>query len=93
MKRQYNGIAVAMTGSAVPVTASSIWAFDAFISCAVAFTVTGPNGVVIASMPANSILYLNGANRQGSSDGQLLLSEYSITAASGTAYVGYSVFA
>lgn len=80
-----------MTGSAVAVTSSALWAFDVIISCAVAFTVTGPNGVILVTAPAGGIVYLNGGRERGSGDDQILLSEYSITAASGTAYVGYSV--
>lgn len=80
-----------MTGSAVPIASTPIWAFDVVISCAVAFTVTGANGVILATLPASGVLYLNGANRQATSDGQLLLSEYSVTAASGTAHVAFSL--
>lgn len=80
-----------MTGSAVPITASAIWGFDTIISCAVAFTVTGPNGVILATLPAGGVLYLNGSRLRGSGDDEILLSEYSITAASGTAYVAYSL--
>lgn len=81
-----------MTGSDVPLSASALWTWDACITCAQVTTIKGKNGVIMASLPANTPFYLPTlGHQQWGDEPQINLADYSANAGAGTVNVAFSV--
>lgn len=92
MRVRYKGIALTMTGSDVPLSASDLWTWDAVITCAQTTAIKDADGVTMVTLPANTPFYLPTlGHQQWGDEPQLNLGQYSANAGAGTVWVAYSV--
>ena len=92
MRIQQSAIVIAGTGAPVQISATPLLTLDAVITTTATATVTGANGVIMATIAAGRPYQIPGAGfAPWGEESQIDLSQYSITIAAGqTAYVSYS---
>ena len=93
MQIEYQSIVIAGTGAPVQISATPLLALDAVITPTATATITGANGVIMATLAAGRPYQIPGVGfAPWGEESQIDLSQYSITIAGGqTAYVSYSV--
>lgn len=89
---RYEGVEIAGTGAPVAISADPLPAWDAVITVTATATITGANGVVMATLAPGVPYQIPGlGHEEWEDEAQIDLSQYSITIAGGqTAYVSFS---